>query len=221
MNKQLTPKQKVFLNIISKFVKDNGVMPTQVEMDKLSSVRSTSHYLDELEKKGYIIRLPHTPRGVLIVGIHLSKVGIINKNIKMKFKKTLDVLSPVKKYPSDAGLDLHSPIDFIVEPMMSSPRVDLGVAFDVPDNHCGYVVERSSQGVKGVHAIGPVVDSGYTGTVHVTLVNNGSESYMVKKGDRICQIIFLRLFEDDKLDEVNELPEKSNRGELGHGSSGR
>ena len=141
-------------------------------------------------------------------------------NNQMKFRKSLDVPDPFKKHLTDAGWDLSSPIDFAIAPGKMSDRINLGVGFEVPNRHCGYVVERSSQGKKGVHAIGPVVDHGYTGDVHVTLVNNGNEEYVVKKGDRICQILFITLYTlDNTMVEVNEF-EDTERGNDGHGSSG-
>lgn len=138
----------------------------------------------------------------------------------MKYKLSLDVLPPFKKHVTDAGWDLHSPIDFTISPGKMSDRIDLGIGFEVPERHCGYVVERSSQGKKGVHAIGPVVDHGYTGDVHVTLINNSDEVYEVKKGDRICQILFLALYSDKTTMEPVKEFEQTSRGDQGHGSSG-
>ena len=137
----------------------------------------------------------------------------------MKFRRDEGVEAPTKAHQTDAGYDLYSPIDFDVAPLDFSPRIDLGVGFEVPLAYCGYISERSSQGKKGVHVIGPVVDHGYTGNVHVTLVNNSKEVYSVKKGDRICQMLLLRVGMEE-LEEVTEFAD-TERGSNAHGSSGK
>lgn len=137
----------------------------------------------------------------------------------MFYKKESWAISPKKAYETDAGWDLYAPEDIIVLPHDFSNRIDLGVAFGTPKGYCGMVLERSSQGKVGVDSIGRLVDFGYNGNVHVTLVNHGFDDYKVKKGDRICQIIFPMIYTGDMV-EVKELP-KSERGKNAHGSSGK
>jgi dUTP pyrophosphatase len=129
-----------------------------------------------------------------------------------------DGFMPSKGHPTDAGYDLRSPVDFTVLPQAFSPRVDLRVGFQVPEGFCGYVVERSSQGKRGIGAIGPVVDHGYTGNVHVTLVNNSAtEEYAVKRGDRICQMLLVAVGSEE-LEQAETLD--GERGDASHGSTG-
>ena len=135
----------------------------------------------------------------------------------MKFRRDEGIEAPTKAHQTDAGYDLYSPVDLIIEGRSFSHRIDLGVGFEVPLMYCGYIVERSSQGKVGVNAIGPVVDHGYTGNVHVTLVNNQDTPYQVKKGDRIAQMLLLRIGMEE-LEEVETL--EGERGDHGHGSTG-
>ena len=137
----------------------------------------------------------------------------------MFYKKEKWAISPKKAYDTDAGWDLYAPEDITVLPHDFSNRIDLGIAFETPMGYCGMVLERSSQGKVGIDSIGILVDFGYTGNVHVTLVNHGFDSYKVKKGDRICQIIFPMIYTGEMI-EVSELS-KSNRGIKNHGSSGK
>lgn len=137
----------------------------------------------------------------------------------MNFKrKNKDIAIPTKAHSTDAGYDIYAPYDYEVQPHSFSSRIDLGVAFEVPFGFCGYVVERSSQGKKGINVIGPVVDFGYTGYVHCTLVNNDDVPYIVNKGDKICQMLLLSVGYEE-LNEVEELLD-TERGINGHGSSG-
>ncbi len=136
----------------------------------------------------------------------------------MRFRKDPLGIPPGKGHPTDAGYDLYSPEDFTVMPQAFSPRIDLRVGFEIPEGYCGYVVERSSQGKRGIGAIGPVVDHGYTGNVHVTLVNNSvTDEYVVRKGDRICQMLLLKIGMEE-LEEVDKLD--GERGDNSHGSTG-
>lgn len=133
-------------------------------------------------------------------------------------RKSEDIVPPFRKHETDAGFDIYSPVDIDVYPMWSSERIDLGVAFEIPKGYFGYVVERSSQAKLGVLTAGGVVDSGYSGWVHTTIVNNGRNTYNIRKGERICQIVFLPI---PKV-ELNEVPEIAGgeRGNAGHGSTG-
>ena len=137
----------------------------------------------------------------------------------MNFKKiSEEIITPTKAHTTDAGYDIYSPESFILEPHTFSDRINLGIAFEVPAGYCGYIVERSSQGKKGINVIGPVVDYGYTGYVHCTLVNNNDDGYIVNKGDRICQMLLLKVG-NEELTEVENF-EQTERGENSHGSSG-
>lgn len=136
----------------------------------------------------------------------------------MKFKKESWGTTPTKGHTTDAGYDLYSPVDFILEGHSFSHRIDLGVGFEVPKGYCGYVVERSSQGKAGINVIGPVVDNGYTGNVHCTLVNNQDAPVQIKKGDRICQMLLLKVGMEE-LEEVDSF-EETDRGTNAHGSTG-
>jgi dUTP pyrophosphatase len=65
-----------------------------------------------------------------------------------------------------------------------------------------------------------LIDPGYRGEVKVALVNLDPENdYHVEKGDRIAQLVVLRV-ETAEFRVADELP-SATRGEGGFGSSGR
>ena len=137
----------------------------------------------------------------------------------MKFKRqTIEIREPRRAHVSDAGYDLFSPYDVTVMPGKCSERINLGVAFEIPPGFCGVVSERSSQGVLGVFTVGNIVDSGYTGWVHVTLVNMGEAEYRVGRGEKICQIYFSTI-STETLEEAEKF-NPTDRGEAAHGSTG-
>lgn len=137
----------------------------------------------------------------------------------MKFKrKDNTILTPTKGHSTDAGLDIYAPFDYQVAPHSFSDRINLGVAFEIPFGYVGIISERSSQGKKGIHTVGNIVDYGYTGFVHVTLVNDNDVPYEIIKGDRICQMIVVAC-DMSNLEEVSEF-EVTERGDNSHGSTG-
>ncbi|KFQ26377.1 hypothetical protein N332_12770, partial [Mesitornis unicolor] len=64
-----------------------------------------------------------------------------------------------------------------------------------------------------------VIDEDYRGNVGVVLFNFGKESFEVKKGDRIAQLICERICYPE-LEEVQALDD-TERGEDGFGSTGK
>ncbi len=67
MKVKLTKKQHNFLSFLTKYIRENGYPPTIREMVyhlKLASTNSVKKYLDILERKGYIKRVPNSPRAI-------------------------------------------------------------------------------------------------------------------------------------------------------------
>ena len=125
---------------------------------------------------------------------------------------------PTRAHDTDAGYDLYAPSGFSVPAKGFSERISLGVGFEIPAGHVGMVVERSSQGKKGVFSAGPAIDHGYTGDAHVTLGNMSDEDVQYQVGDRIAQLIVFPVLLEE-LEQVEEL--EGDRGDNGHGSTGR
>ena len=129
---------------------------------------------------------------------------------------------PTRAHEGDAGLDLYA-----AEPARIGPgeraSVGTGVATALPPGSAGLVVPRSGlaarHGIALVNAPG-VIDAGYRGELRVVLLNTGrEESFAVAPGDRIAQLLVVRV---DLLAPVAvaEL-DQSERGNGGFGSSGR
>lgn len=137
----------------------------------------------------------------------------------MKFKKEQWAETPTKGHITDAGYDLYSPDTYIIEGHTFSHRINLGVGFEIPEGYVGIISERSSQGKVGLHTVGNVVDHGYTGNVHVTLINHQDGPVQINKGDRICQLLLIKIGMEE-LEEVTEFNE-TERGDGAHGSTGK
>ena len=135
----------------------------------------------------------------------------------------LDESLPVPGYaqPGDAGADLSSAEDLVLEPGERA-LVSTGVAIALPEGYVGLVHPRSGlaarHGISIVNAPG-TIDAGYRGEILVNLINlDRTASMQVNRGDRIAQLL-VQKFEIVELVETDVLTD-SVRGDTGHGSTG-
>ncbi len=132
-----------------------------------------------------------------------------------------DLPVPGYAHPGDAGADLHSATEVVLEPGERA-LVPTGVALALPAGFVGLVHPRSGlaarHGISIVNAPG-TVDSGYRGEILVNLVNlDPRAAFTVRRGDRIAQLVVQPVVSVD-FDEVDSL-EDTSRGDTGHGASG-
>jgi len=136
-----------------------------------------------------------------------------------------DAVMPKRATPKDAGCDVHAVEDKVI-PAGTRGLVSTGLTLEIPDDSYVRVAPRSGLSCKkGIDIGAGVVDAGYTGIVHALVINNGTEDFVVTKGDRIAQIIVERIYmqtwtqaEEGALQAVMAT---STRGEGGFGSTGR
>lgn len=138
----------------------------------------------------------------------------------MKIKLGKNQPKPKYQTSGSAGLDLCATHDIKIE-QGTSFVMDLEIACEIPKGYYGKLVMRSSTGVNGLilcHGTG-VIDSDYTGNIKAPLTTNNLGGYMVKKGDRIVQLLICPV-EQVSLDVVDSL-EETERGSGGFGSTGK
>lgn len=132
-----------------------------------------------------------------------------------------DLPMPECAYAGDAGVDLRSAEDLVLQPFERA-LVPCGFSLAIPEGYAGFVLPRSGlaakHGISIVNAPG-LIDSGYRGELKVILVNlDPKEPFFVKCGDRIAQLVIMPV-PAVQFHQVAELPD-SERGEGGFGSSG-
>lgn len=136
----------------------------------------------------------------------------------MKIVLDNGAFKPYKAHPEDAGFDLMAR-EYKIVPEQGSAVFDIGVHIEIPQGFVGFLKSKSGLNVKhGITSEG-VIDAGYTGSICVKLYNNAQIPYLVKKGDKITQLVILPICSDE-LEVVDSLDETA-RGNNGFGSSGR
>ena len=138
----------------------------------------------------------------------------------------LDGELPVPRYAreGDGGADLIARIDVVLPCRGGRAVVPTGVAVAIPSGFAGLVLPRSGlavrHGLTCLNAPG-LVDSGYRGELQVVLVNHDPEhDYAVSRGDRIAQLVLIRV-EQAVFELVGEAGlGESQRGDRGFGHTG-
>lgn len=125
---------------------------------------------------------------------------------------------PTRGHEADAGLDLYSREDAVITPGKSW-SFDTGVHMAIPEGYVGFLKSKSGLNVKhGIQSEG-VIDSGYTGSIVVKLFNHGDLAVVIKKGQKISQLVLLPII-TPVLCVVKDL-EATERGNGGFGSTGK
>ncbi len=137
-------------------------------------------------------------------------------------KKEEGVELPKYETPGSAGLDIKAFIasDFAIPPM-GRAKIPTGLFFEIPEGYEAQIRPRSGLALKwGVTLLNSpgTIDSDYRGELEVILFNTGSESFTVKNGDRIAQMVISPVVRA-VISEAERLSE-TERGAGGFGSTG-
>ena len=138
----------------------------------------------------------------------------------MKVFLEVGAYMPTYAHDADAGMDLRTPVAFIV-PAHGSYTVDTGVHIQIPVGQVGFIKSKSGLNVKGGLTTTGVVDSGFSGSIRVKLYNHSDEDYMFSRGDKITQLVLLYIAKPENGFEIVDHFEETERGDNGFGSSGR
>ena len=149
------------------------------------------------------------------------------KQIQLKIlDKRVGTEYPLPTYATDgsAGLDLRACIDeeLILEPGQTE-LIPTGLAIHIADPAlAAMILPRSGLGHKHGIVLGNLVgliDSDYQGQLFVSTWNRSVESFSIKPGERLAQMVFVPVVQAEF--ELVEDFNQSQRGEGGFGHSGR
>jgi dUTP pyrophosphatase len=152
-------------------------------------------------------------------------IDILNDKISLDsfvIAKSLDnAILPTKAHKNDVGYDLHTPIDFVLNPG-EMKRIDFGLIVEIKTGYEIQVRNRSSVVWKynTMMSLGTgTIDCDYRGHIMAPFYNFGVEQMRFQRGDRLAQMV-IKKTENVTLTEglVNMTTE---RGTGGFGSSGK
>jgi len=148
------------------------------------------------------------------------------EKIIVKFKRLDKQFNdiPVPSYSTEhsAGMDIRAALEdeMIVKPG-GIVLVPTNLSIEIPEGYEIQVRPRSGLAIK--HGIGILnspgtIDSDYRGEVKIILFNFGKSDFIIKRGDRIAQLILSKVYRAELI-ETDEL-EDTKRGSGGFGHTG-
>ena len=146
------------------------------------------------------------------------------EKIELKIKKPDNYNLPLPAYETkgSSGMDIRA---WTEEEIILRPGdirlVPTGISISIPQGYEAQIRPRSGLALK--HGIGLVnspgtIDSDYRGEIGIIMVNFGKEPFIIRRGDRIAQMVIARIYQARIL-EVEDL-ESTVRGDGGFGHSG-
>lgn len=131
---------------------------------------------------------------------------------------------PIKAHESDAGYDLKSMNDYVVNPN-EQVLVDTGINIGLPKEqdwiYQAQIRPRSGlalkKGITITNSPG-TIDENYHGNIGVIIRNTGKESFVINKYDKIAQMIIAKIPKTELV--IVDSLQDSDRGSNGFGSTG-
>lgn len=130
---------------------------------------------------------------------------------------------PAYETAFSAGMDLRANIneEVFLKPL-ERKLIKTGIFIQLPEGYEAQIRPRSGLAYK--HGIGIVnspgtIDADYRGEIGVILVNLSNENFIIKDGERICQMVIAK-HETISWEEV-EILEETKRGAGGFGHTGK
>lgn len=142
------------------------------------------------------------------------RVNIINKS---------NNALPAYETASSAGMDLRAFVDAdVVLKPFERKLIPTGLYIELPDGYEAQIRPRSGLAIKsGITVLNSpgTIDADYRGEIKVILVNLSQDDFIIKSGDRICQMVIAK-HEKAEFVEVDEISE-TERGAGGFGHTGK
>lgn len=165
--------------------------------------------------------------------------------LEIGFKRlTEKAVIPTKAHANDSGFDIYAAVDVIIAPN-TTKIVPTNLAVKLPPGYDASIRDRSGISTKTkLRVVSPPIDNGYRGEVGIILDNiqphtyaadktlrliNGTTietdtdfpagTYLIRKGDRIAQMVIQPLPTTVAVEITGELDE-TERGATGYGASG-
>ncbi len=130
---------------------------------------------------------------------------------------------PTYAHDGDQGADIYAVEDITIAPHTYGNMVSTGLKMIIPDGWAVAIRPRSGLSKKTTLRISnapATIDASYRGIVQVLFDNIGDTPVEIKAGDRIAQFILEKSYHIN-FSEIDKVPEDTERGNGGFGSSGK
>lgn len=170
---------------------------------------------------------------------------------RLRFVRIRDVKTPSRSNEGDAGLDFYMPWDLKYEDLKFTGSVNVNPGFEhepkvslitmgpharilIPSGirvllepRASMLTAANKSGLatkRGLVFMAQIVDSPYTGEVHIGILNTSQEWIQIQAGEKLTQFIHVPIYpsnpEEISLNEYEQLAENwGTRGDKGFGSS--
>ncbi len=149
--------------------------------------------------------------------------SIIKIRIAPVNRNTNDIPLPAYATDGSSGMDIRAAVE---EEVIISPNqtmlIPTGFYIEVPNGYEAQVRPRSGLAIKyGISVLNTpgTIDADYRGEVKVILTNFGKDNFVIKRGDRIAQLVIAPVIQAE-WEEVPTLDETL-RGAGGFGHTGK
>ena len=139
------------------------------------------------------------------------KIRIVNQS-----KHTL----PGYETALSAGMDLRANLEKpVLLKSLERSLIPTGLFIELPEGYEAQIRPRSGLAIKkGISLVNTpgTIDADYRGEVGIILINHGTNPFVVKRGDRIAQMIVTKVYHA-RLEISSDLsPTERNEGGFGH-----
>ena len=141
-----------------------------------------------------------------------------NNGFLRAFRLSHDAIIPTRTTRGAAGFDLYAAHGALIRPG-DQARIRTDLVIELPRNCYGRIADRSSMALQQLHVTGRVIDNDFRGNITILLQNNSGTNYIIRKCDRVAQLICERIYTPTVIEAMYyTITERSNEG---FGSSGR
>ncbi|MBW2559583.1 MAG: dUTP diphosphatase [Deltaproteobacteria bacterium] len=148
----------------------------------------------------------------------------MNSNVVISVKRLHGGDLPLPRYMTEAsaGMDIFAAVDGDTA-LLPGERglIPTGIAVALPTGYEAQIRPRSGLAVKaGVTLLNSpgTIDADYRGEVKILIINHGAQPFVVKRGDRIAQMVIHKVYRVSW--EVADDLETTERGAGGFGHTG-
>ena len=142
----------------------------------------------------------------------------LNPLINAPFKRlSTSARKPMRATDGSAGHDIYASQDTLI-PAGERKKIHTDIQISIPIGYYGRIAPRSGMSMtSNIDIAAGVIDCDYIGEIYPCLINNGNEPFIIRKHDKIAQLIFEKIG-NIQLNEVEQLL-MTTRGHKGFGST--